>query len=67
MDEITDPITIPGGFIILNVKDKKNVKNEINIEDELRNQINYNTNMQLNQFSNIYFNKIKRDVIISEN
>lgn len=67
VDEITDPITIPGGFIILKVKDKKNVKNEINIEDELRNQINYNTNMQLNQFSNIYFNKIKRDVIISEN
>ncbi len=67
LGEITDPITIPGGFIILNVKDKKNIKEKINIEEELKNQISYNTNVQLNQFSNIYFNKIKRDVIISEN
>mgnify|MGYP001216432986 FL=1 len=65
--EITEPITIPGGFLILNIKDKKKVIEEIDIEDELKNQISYNKNIQLNQFSNIYFNKIKKDVIISEN
>ena len=64
--EITNPITIPGGFLILNIKDKKQVIEEINIEDELKNQISYNKNIQLNQFSTIYFNKIKKDVIISE-
>ena len=64
--EITNPITIPGGFLILNIKDKKQVIEEFDIEDELKNLISYNTNIQLNQFSNIYFNKIKQDVIISE-
>ena len=50
----------------LYIKDKKQVIEEINIEDELKNQISYNKNVQLNQFSTIYFNKIKKDVIISE-
>ena len=28
--------------------------------------INQKTNEQLNQFSNIYYNKIKKDIIINE-
>ena len=64
--EITNPITVPGGFLILKIKDKKKVNQEIDMEKELNNLIKYKTNIQLNQYSNIYFNKIKNNITINE-
>ena len=58
--ENTQALVIPGGFLILKLNDlKKNIK-EINIDDELKKLIRLKTNEQLNQYSNIYFNKIKK-------
>ena len=67
VDEFTDPIIIPGGFLILLVKDKKKIKQSINIDSELDLRIRTLRNQQLNQYSNIYFNKIKKDITIYEN
>ena len=62
----TDPIIIPGGFLILKLKELKNEKNKYNVEKKLNELIRISTNQQLNQLSNIYFDKIKKETNISE-
>ena len=57
---------IPGGFIILKVEDKKITEIEINLEKEIEQISRKKTNEQLNQFSSIYFNKIKKNILINE-
>ena len=64
--EITNPIQIPGGFIILKIENKKENIVKINIEKEFEKIIKIKTNEQLNQFSNIYFNKVKKNILINE-
>ena len=64
--EFTDPIVIPGGFLILYIEDIKEVKNEINKDEEIKFIIEKKTNDQLNLFSNIYLNKIKKTIQINE-
>lgn len=66
INEYTDPITLPGGFLILKINDIKVKKLKTNIDDELKKLINLSKNNQLNQFSKIYFNKIKKDMQINE-
>ena len=51
---------------ILKIENKKEIKNKINIETELEKRILFLQNAQLNQFSNIYFMKIKKDFLINE-
>ena len=64
--EFTKPIQIPGGFLILFVNDVRKVKKIINLDEEIKLEIRKETNKQLNQFSNIYFNKIKKNTKINE-
>tara|TARA_B100000900_G_scaffold240076_1_gene204082 strand:+ start:6196 stop:7122 length:927 start_codon:yes stop_codon:yes gene_type:complete len=64
--EITNPIVIPGGFLILKLQNKRVTEKNLNIEKELKLVVRNKTNEQLNQFSIIYFNKIKKDIIINE-
>jgi len=53
------PLKISNGFLILKVNDKKISNVNIDIGDELKKAVNYETNKQLAQYSLIYFNKIK--------
>ena len=64
--EYSNPIQTPAGFLILNIVDKKKIEQSYNIEEELSLRVKNLQNQQLNQFSNIYFNKIRRDIKISE-
>ena len=64
--EITKPILISSGILVLKLDDKKFVDQDINIENELKKMIDFETNNQLNSFSNIYFNKIKNNLSINE-
>ena len=57
---------MPGGFLILQINDIKNTKIEIDIEKEFKKLENFERNYQLNQYSKIYFNKVKKDLEISE-
>ena len=66
INDFTKPINIQGGFLILQINDIKNTKIEIDVEKEFRKLENYEKNNQLNQYSKIYFNKIKKDLEISE-
>ena len=66
LGQYTKPIVIPGGVLILKLEDIKEIKNEIDIDSKLNELIRYSTNEQLNQFSNIYFNKVKKKIKINE-
>jgi peptidyl-prolyl cis-trans isomerase SurA len=66
INDFTKPINVPGGFLILRINDIKNTKMEIDIEKEFKKLENYEKNNQLNQYSKIYFNKVKKDLEISE-
>ena len=61
ISEITGPIQIQNGILILKLNDKKKANMAIdNIDEELRELIKFETNKQLNIFSTIYFEKIKK-------
>ena len=64
--EYTKPIQTPGGFLILKLVNQKQEEQVVDVEKELSLRINKLQNQQLNQYSNIYYNKIKKDIRISE-
>ena len=66
VNDFTKPINVPGGFLILQINNIKNTKIEIDMEKEFKKLENYEKNNQLNQYSKIYFNKVKKDLEISE-
>ena len=57
--EITKPIKTMNGYILLYVKDLKYLEKKIDIEKEIKNMINYETNEKLKNFSVLHFNKVK--------
>jgi len=65
-NQFTSPITLPGGFLILRINEIKETKIEKNTEQELKKLIAVSKNNQLNQFSIMYFNRIKEDLEINE-
>ena len=64
--DISNPITVPGGFLILKIKEVEIERKNIDIEKELEKIIKSKTNQQLNQYSLIFYNKIKKDISINE-
>lgn len=62
---ITRPIRMPGSFLILKKNNTKIIQKNFDVEEELKKQINYQTDLQLNNYSNIYFNKVKKDMKIN--
>ena len=66
INNFTQPIIVPGGFLILKINDIKNTKIKVDIDKELKRLINFEKNNQLNQYSKFYFNKIKKDLEIRE-
>ena len=66
INQISKPIKIPSGFILIKVNDKKVFKQKINIEEELKKLINAERNRQLNSFSIIFYKRLKRNIEINE-
>ncbi len=64
--EFSNPITLPGGFLILKVNQIRESSIELDIENEIEKIVKGKINAQLNQFSNIYLNKIRKDIVINE-
>ena len=64
--EYSQPIITPGGFLILMIEDIKEVEKKIDLEKELNLLIRLKTNQQLNQFSSMYFSRVKKDLSINE-
>ena len=66
VSEITEPIKIQNGILILKLNDKKKANMSVDVDEELRKLIKFETNKQLNVFSTIYFEKIKNKLSINE-
>ena len=64
--DYTKSITIPGGFLIIKLNDKKTEVINLNYEEEFKKKIGNERNSQLKNFSEIYFKKIKKNSTISE-
>ena len=64
--EISEVIDAPTGKLILFLKDKRKIKEEISLEKELEKAILMERNKQLNQFSSIYFKKVELNTKINE-
>lgn len=64
--EHTNVIKFGNNYLILKIENKKISQVKINEELMLKNMIEFEKNKQLNQFSNIFFNKIKVNYSINE-
>ena len=65
-NQYTNPILIPGGYLILYIEDIKTIEKKIDFEKEILARKRNLQTQQLNQFSNIFFNKIRKNAIINE-
>ena len=63
--DITRPLVILV-ILILKINKIRKVKKKINIKNEMQSIIRNKTNEQLNQLSILYFNKIKKNVLIKK-
>jgi len=64
--EFTKPIILSNGILVLKLINIRNSETNINIENELKKAINYERNRQLNQYSKIFYNKIKKNLDFNE-
>ena len=64
--EHTKPILVPGGFLILQLLDSREIVKNFNLDKEIKKIVDEKTNQQLNRFSNIYFNKVRKNIAINE-
>ena len=60
--DVSEPIILANGILILQIKNTKNTKIKIDMKTELKKAINYERNRQLSQFSKIYYNKVKKNL-----
>ena len=66
IDEISEPIKIPNGYMILKINDIREITIEKDKEKLLDELIKVETNNKYSQFSIIYYNKLKLNSVISE-
>lgn len=64
--QISKPIKYPNGYLILKLNEKKEMKQKIDISKELNEKIMFEKNKQLNQFSLLYYKKLKRNTKVNE-
>ena len=66
INQLTKPIQVINGYLVIKLNDKKEKKLKIDFDKTLKKMVIEEKNRQLNQFSLIYFNKIKQNIFISE-
>lgn len=64
VNEITNPLNIGGSFLLLFINDRKEVELKQDEEEILKNMIEFERTKQFDQFSQVYFNKVKINVQI---
>ena len=66
INEITKPLKLQNSYILIKLNDKKEFKQKINLDDQLKRLVNRETNRQLNNFSTIYYKRLKKNIDINE-
>ena len=62
--QLSKPIRTSSGFIMLKLDDEREQTLEFNLNDKIQEVIRFKRNEQLSQFSNMYFNKLKKNLMI---
>ena len=65
-NEISKPIRIANNFLVLKINEIDQIKDNENFETKVKNAILREQNFQLNQFSTIYFDRVKKNLIYNE-
>ncbi|OCW77095.1 hypothetical protein AKH19_03830 [Pelagibacteraceae bacterium GOM-A1] len=65
-DELIKPIKYPNGYLIIKINEIREIKQSLNIDNELKESVNFERNKQLNQFSLLYYKKLKQNTTINE-
>ena len=55
-----------GGYLIIKVNNKRESTQNINIDNQLKELINKETNRQLNTYSIIFYKRLKKNIQIDE-
>ena len=66
VNQLTRPIQTSIGYLILKVNDKRQKETKVDFDKTFKKLVAEKKNRQLNQFSLIYYNKIKQNIFISE-
>ena len=66
INEVSRPIKVQNGFIMIKLNEKKEFKQKIDIDEQLKRLVNSETNRQLNNFSTIYYKRLKKNIDINE-
>ncbi len=64
--EITKPIQVNNSYLILKLENKREKEIELDVEKELDRLIAYERDRQLNNYSLMFFNRIKKNIFIDE-
>ena len=64
--EITKPIILSNGILVLKLMNTEISETVVDIDNEFKKAVNYERNRQLNQYSKIYYNKIKKNLDFNE-
>ena len=64
--EISDPIQINNAYLIIKVNEKRTIESKIDIEKEMKKLVIIEKDKQLNQYSIMYFNRIKNNLFIND-
>ncbi|MDB3903181.1 peptidylprolyl isomerase [Candidatus Pelagibacter sp.] len=64
--EITKPIILSNGILVLKIMNIKKSIIAMDVKSEFKKAINYERNRQLNQYSKIHYNKIKKNLNFNE-
>ena len=66
INEISKPIKVGNGYLLIKINNKRKFSQNINIENQLKELINKETNRQLNSFSIIYYKRLRKNIKIDE-
>ena len=66
LGEVSTPIKYSTGYLLLRINNKREINQIFNIEEQLRELIKYEKNKQLNQFSLLFFKRLKQNTVINE-
>lgn len=64
--QLTKPLKYPNGYLLIKINDIRELKEVIDIEKELKELVQYETRRQLNQYSILYYKKLKQNTSINE-
>ena len=65
-NDVSKYIKYPNGYLILKINDKREMEQVINVNRELNEMSNFEKNRQLNQFSLLFYKKLKQNININE-